>query len=78
MVSSLFETARKAIPIIHQITNYAVATQSANTTLALGGSPIMASEIEEMEDLNKICGSVLLNIGISGSGVAETIYHAGS
>jgi thiamine-phosphate diphosphorylase / hydroxyethylthiazole kinase len=36
-----------------------VATQSANATLAVGGSPIMATEPREMEDLTRICGALL-------------------
>ena len=40
-----------------------VATQSANVTLAVGGSPIMATEPNEMEDLTRICGALLINIG---------------
>lgn len=40
-----------------------VANQSANATLALGASPIMASAPEEMEDLSHVIGSLLVNFG---------------
>jgi thiamine-phosphate diphosphorylase/hydroxyethylthiazole kinase len=40
-----------------------VATQSANATIALGASPIMAASPEEMEDLAKIPGGLLINFG---------------
>lgn len=46
-----------------QITNNVVATQSANITLSLGGSPIMATAPEEMEDLARIIGALLVNMG---------------
>ena len=62
-VSELINKIRTVSPLVHQITNNVVATQSANATLAIGASPIMATEPEEMEDLAKICGSLLLNIG---------------
>lgn len=48
---------------LHKITNVVVATQSANVTLAVGGSPIMAMELQEMEDLTRICSALLINIG---------------
>jgi len=38
-------------------------TQSANATLALGASPIMSNAPEEMEDLSKVIGALLVNIG---------------
>lgn len=37
--------------------------QSANVTLALGASPIMATAVREMEDLSKISGALLVNFG---------------
>lgn len=46
-----------------QITNIVVANQSANATLALGASPIMASALEEMYDLSCVPGALLVNMG---------------
>lgn len=46
-----------------QITNNVVTNQSANATLALGASPIMATAPEEMADLSKVIGSLLINFG---------------
>lgn len=40
-----------------------MANQSANATLALGASPIMASAVEEMYDLSCILGALLVNFG---------------
>ena len=48
---------------LSQITNNVVTNQSANATLALGASPIMATSPEEMEDLSKIIGARLVNFG---------------
>lgn len=48
---------------MHQITNIVVTTQSANATIALGASPIMATSPAEMEDLAKIPGGLLINFG---------------
>ncbi|KAJ7287569.1 thiamine biosynthetic bifunctional enzyme Thi4 [Mycena rebaudengoi] len=62
-VASIMDGARKLNPLVHQITNNVVTNQSANITLALGASPLMATSAEEMLDLSKISGSLLVNIG---------------
>ena len=46
-----------------QITNGVVKTQSANATLALGASPIMAASAQEQVDLARIPGGLLINFG---------------
>lgn len=62
---------------LYQITNNVVATQSANVTLALGASPIMATGPEEMEDLERITGSLLVNIGTLTTATLEGMRKAG-
>ncbi|KAI0742200.1 Hydroxyethylthiazole kinase [Irpex lacteus] len=62
-VGSILDSVRKYGPLVHQITNNVVTTQSANATLALGASPIMATAPEEMEDLSKATGALLVNFG---------------
>ena len=54
-----------------------MATQSANVTLALGASPIMATEAQEMEDLAKVSGALLINIGTLKSEVKTGMIRAG-
>lgn len=46
-----------------QITNIVVANQSANATLALGASPIMATAPKEMYDLSRVLSALLVNFG---------------
>jgi len=60
-----------------QITNNVVATQSANITLSLGASPIMATGPEEMEDLAHIIGALLVNLGTLTTGTLESMRKAG-
>ncbi|CCM00421.1 uncharacterized protein FIBRA_02451 [Fibroporia radiculosa] len=62
-VGRLLSTIRKHGPLVQQITNNVVTTQSANATLALGASPIMANAPEEMADLGKAIGGLLINFG---------------
>ncbi|EPQ57436.1 HK-domain-containing protein [Gloeophyllum trabeum ATCC 11539] len=61
--AALLDVVRKHSPLIHQITNTVVTNQSANATLALGASPIMATSPYEMEDLQKATGALLINFG---------------
>ncbi|KAI0371158.1 Hydroxyethylthiazole kinase [Pilatotrama ljubarskyi] len=62
-VGELLTAVKKSSPLVHQITNTVVTTQSANATLALGASPIMATAPEEMSDLSKAAGALLVNFG---------------
>ncbi|KAI5120643.1 hypothetical protein M0805_007980 [Coniferiporia weirii] len=61
--AALLAKIRETGPLIHQITNAVVVNQSANVTLALGASPIMATAAAEMEDLSKVSGALLVNFG---------------
>jgi thiamine-phosphate diphosphorylase/hydroxyethylthiazole kinase len=45
------------------MTNIVVANDSANATLALGGSPIMATHPRDVKDLSKILDALLINFG---------------
>ena len=40
-----------------------MTNQSANATIALGGSPIMATAPQEMADLSRVVGALLVNFG---------------
>lgn len=50
-------------PLIHNITNYVVMEQTANSLLALGASPVMAHALEEVEEVTHHADSLVLNIG---------------
>ncbi|KAJ7084353.1 thiamine biosynthetic bifunctional enzyme Thi4 [Mycena belliarum] len=62
-VLNIMSSVRTRSPLVHQITNVVVSNQSANITLAMGASPIMATAPEEMSDLAKLSGALLVNIG---------------
>jgi thiamine-phosphate diphosphorylase/hydroxyethylthiazole kinase len=46
-----------------QITNNVVINDSANATLAVGASPIMATNARDVADLSKVIGALLINFG---------------
>jgi len=64
--------------VFFQITNNVVTTQSANVTIALGASPIMATTADEMADLANICGALLVNIGTLTPPAYAGMLKAGS
>ena len=54
---------RERKPLVHQITNYVVMNETANATLALGALPVMAHAREEVEEMVRLAGALVLNIG---------------
>jgi hydroxyethylthiazole kinase len=50
-------------PLVHSITNLVVTAFNANALLAAGASPIMAHAVEEVADLARLAGAVVVNIG---------------
>ena len=54
---------RATAPLIHNITNYVAMGFSANALLAVGASPLMSSEPDEMEDISAISSALVINIG---------------
>lgn len=57
------QAIKKFSPLVHNITNYVVMEQTANSLLAIGASPVMAHALEEAADMTKIASSLVLNIG---------------
>lgn len=71
------ETIRTKRPLVHSITNYVVMNETANAILCLGGLPIMAHAIEEVEEMAAIAGALVLNIGTLESSWIEAMVLAG-
>ncbi|KAG1216010.1 hypothetical protein G6F35_010047 [Rhizopus arrhizus] len=57
------KNVRSLNPMVHHITNYVVINDNANATLAVGASPIMSTNRAEIDDLAKVNGAMLLNMG---------------
>ena len=57
------ENVRKNNPLTHCITNSVTINDCANAVLAIGGSPIMAEDEEEMGEVVKIADVLVINIG---------------
>lgn len=57
------EEVRDRNPLVYNITNTVVTNFTANVLLAAGASPIMSEGAAEAEDLARICGALVINIG---------------
>ena len=54
MLKEMLNHVREKCPLIHNITNYVTVNDCANILLACGGSPIMADDAEEAEEITAI------------------------
>lgn len=78
MLRQMLENVRKTCPLIHNITNYVTVNDCANILLACGGSPIMADDVEEAEDITTICGGLNINIGTLNQRTIPAMHKAGA
>lgn len=58
--------SRNGPPLIQTLTSHVSSTLSANIALAFSASPIMSHQEAEAEDLDKVTGAIVLNIGTIG------------
>ncbi|MEI7026279.1 hydroxyethylthiazole kinase [Paenibacillus sp. y28] len=68
---------REASPLVHNITNEVVTNYTANGLLALGASPVMAYAKQEVADMARIAGALVLNIGTLTEVKVEAMLLAG-
>lgn len=80
MIEEVIEAAgrvRARVPLVHNITNYVTVNDVANAELAIGGSALMADEIEEMRDIVSIANAVNLNMGTLNRRTIKSMHEAG-
>lgn len=77
MLGTCLDQVRKAVPLVHNITNYVTVNDVANILLACGGSPIMSDEPEDVEDITSICGGLNINIGTLNKNTIPSMFLAG-
>lgn len=76
-IVSILEGIKQKSPLIHHITNYVTVNDCANIALAIGASPVMAQDINEVEDMVSIASSLVINIGTLSSDTVEAMILAG-
>lgn len=77
MFSEIIKNVKSNTPLVHNITNYVTVNDCANILLACGGSPIMADDIEEVEEITSISNALVINIGTLNSRTVESMLKAG-
>ena len=77
MFEQIFENVHRKSPLIHNITNYVTVNDCANMLLACGGSPIMADDPEDAEEITGICGGLAINIGTLNQRTIPAMLAAG-
>jgi hydroxyethylthiazole kinase len=73
----ILEKVRLVNPLVHNITNLVVTNYTANGLLALGASPVMAYAKEEVGDMARIAGALVLNMGTLDETVVQSMLIAG-
>lgn len=76
-LATAVERIRLKKPLVHHITNYVTVNDTANVTLAIGGSPIMADDINEVAEITAISSSLLINIGTLNKQTISSMILAG-
>jgi len=68
---------REQRPLVHQITNYVTVNDCANIVLAYGGAPVMADDLEEVQEMVGLASALVLNIGTLNSRTIAAMLLAG-
>lgn len=77
MLKDLLHRVRQDSPLVHVITNYVTVNDCANALLAIGASPIMADDKEEVEEITALAQALVLNIGTLNTRTVESMVLAG-
>jgi len=77
MLKEMLQNVRDRAPLIHNITNYVTVNDCANILLACGGSPIMADDVDEVEEITALCAGLNLNIGTLNARTIPAMLAAG-
>ena len=76
-IIGLLNTVKEKNPLVHHLTNYVTVNDCANITLAIGASPVMADDINEVTDMVSLASSLVINIGTLNERTVESMLAAG-
>ncbi|HWR45880.1 hydroxyethylthiazole kinase [Sporomusa sp.] len=76
-VADSLRLLREKRPLIHHITNYVSINDCANITLGIGASPVMAEDIDEVQEMVSFASALVLNIGMLNPRKLEAMIVAG-
>lgn len=75
--AELLENIKKSKPLIHQLTNYVTMNDCANITLAIGASPVMANDPQEVEEMVSRAAALVINMGTLDANRVHSMLAAG-
>lgn len=75
-VYGLLEKIRKEKPLVHHLTNWVTIADCANVVKALGASPVMAHDREEVSEMARMASALVLNIGTLTGDLVEAMKIA--
>jgi len=76
-ISDIFDDVKRIKPLVHHITNYVTANDCANIVLAIGASPVMADDPEEVEEIVSLSRALVINLGTLNKRTVESMLRAG-
>lgn len=62
-LAEMLRNVRESKPLVHHITNFVVMELTANVTLHVGGSPVMAHSLDEVKEMVKHASCLNINMG---------------
>jgi hydroxyethylthiazole kinase len=74
---TLLKALHNKKPLIHHITNYVTVNDCANIVLAIGASPIMADDLDEVAEITALAAALVLNIGTLNRRTIAAMLAAG-
>lgn len=77
MFKELMKNVEERNPLIHCITNQVTMNDCANALLAVKGSPIMADDEDEVEEMTTLCQGLVVNIGTLNQRTIQSMIKAG-
>ncbi len=76
-IAKLQRIVREKNPLVHCITNYVTVNDCANALLAIGASPVMADDIDEVVEIASLANALVLNIGTLNVRTVQSMVAAG-
>ncbi len=75
-LTDVLNRVREMKPLVHHITNYVSVNDCANVVLAAGASPVMADELDEIDEIVSISSALVINIGTLNKRTIESMIEA--
>lgn len=76
-MKGLLANVRLKSPLVHFLTNYVTVNDCANMAIACGGSPIMADEVSEVDQISSLSAALVINIGTVNQRTLASMLRAG-